>query len=138
MTPTLALALLFACGSEPAPAPPPAAEPAPVPAVEIAAAAANPDAPRVPTRAEGRLAASHILVAYAQSMKASSTVSRTREEARALAERLREQAAAPGADFAALAKEHSDDPSASRGASSAPSTVARWWWNSRMRSGGAP
>lgn len=109
------LLLAIACESEPAPAPAPAlvaeapAEPAP------AAASTNPDAPRVPTRATGRIAASHVLVSYAQAMKASVAVTRTRDEARALAERVREEAAAPGADFAALARKHSDDPSASRG-----------------------
>ncbi len=118
----LLLIALVACGSEapvtdPAPeAAPAAAEPAatPVPAAP-AAASTNPDAPRVPARSKDRIAARHILVAYAQAMKAKPEIIRTREEARARAETLRAEATAPGANFAALAKKNSDDPTASRG-----------------------
>lgn len=118
----LVLTALLACDSDvPAPEPTPEAapavpEPGPAPASTApAAASANPDAPRVPARSKDRLAASHILVAYAQAMKAKPEIVRTREEARARATTLREEAIAPGADFAALAKTNSDDPSASRG-----------------------
>ncbi len=114
MSTLLVLLLLGGCGSE---APAPATGEAPPAPVVKAAAAATTDAPRVPTRATGRIAASHILVAYAQSMKAEPTVTRTRDQARALAESLLVEASAPDADFAALAKKHSDDSTASRGGS---------------------
>ncbi|GDX79808.1 hypothetical protein LBMAG42_16190 [Deltaproteobacteria bacterium] len=115
------LATLVACDSEPAaPSPEPAptvVDPAPAstPAPTPAAASTHPDAPRVPARSKDRLAARHILVAYAQAMKAKPEIVRTREEARARAATLREEALAPGANFAALAKKNSDDPTASRG-----------------------
>jgi peptidyl-prolyl cis-trans isomerase SurA len=57
----------------------------------------------------------HILVRYKGAANAPEDVARTREQAKALAEKLRGQAAAPGADFAALAKEHSEDGSAEKG-----------------------
>lgn len=111
---------LAACSSEPAADPAPA-DPAPAvaetptPAPAPASVSSNPDAPRVPARSKNRMAARHILVAYAQAMKARPEIIRTREEARARAGTIREEATAPGADFAALAKKYSDDPSASRG-----------------------
>ncbi len=52
--------------------------------------------------------ASHILVGYAGAPRSSAT--RTKAEAEAEAARLVGLARAPGADFAALAKEHSEDP----------------------------
>lgn len=121
---TLALLpLLVACGSEsPPPAEAVAAEPTPVeapaePEAPVQTKSTNPDAPRVPARTKDRIAASHILLAYDQAMKAPANVSRTRAEAQALAEDIYKQATAPGADFAALAKKYSDDASGPRGGS---------------------
>jgi peptidyl-prolyl cis-trans isomerase SurA len=57
----------------------------------------------------------HILVRYAGARNAGEEVTRTSAEARAEAERIRGLASAPGADFAALAGEHSEDASAEQG-----------------------
>jgi len=57
----------------------------------------------------------HILVRYEGAANAPDDLKRTKEEAKALAEKLRGQAAAPSADFAALAREHSEDGSAEKG-----------------------
>ena len=59
--------------------------------------------------------ASHILVQYKGSQAAKPTVTRTKAEARARAEEALAKARAENADFAALAKEYSDGPSAEVG-----------------------
>ncbi len=58
-----------------------------------------------------RVGASHILIQYKGSSRADASVTRTKDEAKALAEKLVAQAKAEGADFAALAREHSNGPS---------------------------
>ena len=55
------------------------------------------------------IAASHILVAYQGATRASPKITRTKQEAAAEAAKLAALAKAPGADFEALAREHSDD-----------------------------
>lgn len=62
-----------------------------------------------------RVGASHVLIAYQGATRANPSVTRTKEEARALAEKVTGLAKATGADFAAIAKEHSDGPSGPRG-----------------------
>jgi parvulin-like peptidyl-prolyl isomerase len=62
-----------------------------------------------------RIHTRHILVRYAGARNAPEDITRTRDEARALAEQLHGRVAAPMADFAALAREHSEDSSAERG-----------------------
>jgi peptidyl-prolyl cis-trans isomerase SurA len=57
----------------------------------------------------------HILVRFAGARNAPDDVTRTREEAHARASELLALAQSPGADFAALAREHSEDASAERG-----------------------
>ncbi len=57
----------------------------------------------------------HILVRYRGARNAPDDVTRTRAEARALAEQIRAQVIAPDADFAAIARERSEDGSASEG-----------------------
>jgi peptidyl-prolyl cis-trans isomerase D len=57
------------------------------------------------------VAASHVLVAYAGAMRANVAVKRTKEEAKKRAEGIAVRAR-KGADFAKLADENSDDPSA--------------------------
>ena len=57
------------------------------------------------------LNAAHILIMHKDSARVPPEITRTREEALALAQELATQAQTPGADFAALAKEHSDGPS---------------------------
>jgi parvulin-like peptidyl-prolyl isomerase len=56
-----------------------------------------------------------VAVSYEGAANAPDDVTRTKEDAKALADRLRGQAVAPNADFAALAKEHSEDGSAEKG-----------------------
>lgn len=55
--------------------------------------------------------ASHILIRYAGSMRASADITRTKEDAKKLAEEVAQKAKAPGADFAAIANEYTEDPS---------------------------
>lgn len=62
----------------------------------------------------GTVSASHILLMYAGSMRSSAT--RTKEEALAQMEDLKAQLD-DGADFAALARDHSDCPSGADGGS---------------------
>jgi len=61
--------------------------------------------------------ASHILIQYKGSERAKPDIMRTKEEAKKLAEDIVKQAKVEGADFAALAKKHSDGPSGKRGGS---------------------
>lgn len=56
----------------------------------------------------------HILIRYAGARNAPPEITRSREEARALAERIRAELL-EGADFAAVARERSEDGSAERG-----------------------
>jgi len=71
--------------------------------------------PTAPARAPERVAASHILVAYAGAYGADSTVTRTREEAAKLAGELCRRARLVGADFAALARQYSDESTGKNG-----------------------
>ncbi|UJR83111.1 peptidylprolyl isomerase [Sandaracinus amylolyticus] len=57
----------------------------------------------------------HVLVRYAGARNAGAEITRTREEAEARARELLARAQAPGADFAAIAREESEDASAERG-----------------------
>ncbi len=82
-----------------APAPAPAPQPAPTPEPE----------------AEEKITASHILIAYKGAQRANPKVTRTKAQAKAEAEKIAKEAAKPGADFAELAKKHSDGPSGPRG-----------------------
>ncbi len=66
------------------------------------------------TLAVGRLNASHILIQFNGSQRAKN-VTRTKEEALDFARTVRDLAIKEGADFADLAKTHSDGPSASKG-----------------------
>lgn len=56
------------------------------------------------------IAASHILISYQGAERSSAT--RTKDEAKKLAEEVLAKVSAPGADFAALAREYSDEPGA--------------------------
>jgi parvulin-like peptidyl-prolyl isomerase len=127
----LPLAFLFACDplpDEPGVAPPETqTEVAPVPVAEAPApvevstdpavgdlAVQLPDAPPLPANAPQRIAARHILVSYAGALGAKKTLRRTRAEARTRAESLLKRVN-NGEEFAALAKEASDDSSSGRG-----------------------
>jgi NIMA-interacting peptidyl-prolyl cis-trans isomerase 1 len=63
----------------------------------------------------GDLNAAHILIQFVGSSRAKENITRTKEEALALAADIAKQAKAEGADFAALARKHSDGPSARAG-----------------------
>ncbi len=67
----------------------------------------------IPREEPAEIAARHILIAYKGAER--STAERTKEEAKTLAEEVLEKAKAADADFAALAREHSDGPSGSNG-----------------------
>ena len=110
---TLSLSALFGCADLTAPgngAPPPAppepvaekpAEPAPTPA----------QAPTPPPAPELRIGASHVLIQYKGSLRAAPTITRSKEEAKKLAADIAAKAK-KGQDFAALAKQYSDEPGA--------------------------
>lgn len=72
--------------------------------------------PAAVAAAKPRISAHHIVIFYQGSMRAPRTVTRSREEARALASKLRQDILG-GADFERVAKEHSEDPSAAYGGS---------------------
>lgn len=107
-----ASALLAACGDGAAPkdqkpsatqastAAAPAPTPAPTPSTPRAAPSASADAPT-------RIAAQHVLIGYKGTKVGTAT--RTKEEARKLAEEVHKKAV-DGEDFAKLAQEYSDDP----------------------------
>jgi hypothetical protein len=84
---------------------------APVPPETRVIAEKTPPAPEPADQIE----ASHILVSYQGATRAKPTVTRTRDEARALATQLAARAHEPGVDFAQLAKDSSDGPSGVEG-----------------------
>lgn len=111
--PFLALLLGPACSETP----PVPAEPGGTPTGATATAEpapAPPRGPRVPPTTADRIAASHVLVAYAGAVKARPDITRTQEEARARAEEARRKILA-GEPFDSIARIYSDDSTASRG-----------------------
>lgn len=80
----------------------------------------GPAQPRTAAQSEELLSAAHILIMYAGSERAPADVTRTREEALTRAQEVAEKAKAEGADFAALAREYSDGPSAPAGGDLGP------------------
>lgn len=91
----------------------PPAEPEPVAADPAPRAAPSPTPPAADPAEQ--VAARHILIQYRGATRAGPDITRSREEARAEAERIAELARADGADFAALAREHSDGPTGPSG-----------------------
>ena len=59
--------------------------------------------------------ASHILISYKGADRADAEVTRSKEEAKAEAERIRKLIVSEGKDFAEMAKEHSNGPSKTKG-----------------------
>ena len=59
--------------------------------------------------------ASHILISYKGADRADAKVTRSKEEAKAEAEKIRKQIVEDGQDFAILAAKHSDGPSKTKG-----------------------
>ena len=59
--------------------------------------------------------ASHILISYKGADRADADITRSKEEAKAEAERIRKLIVEDGQDFAEMAKEHSDGPSSTKG-----------------------
>jgi len=122
---TFTLASLLACsrltepssdssGAKPArPAAVQAPQPTPVvPPPSLAPGRADPPPPpRPPPDNVQQIRASHILIAYKGAFHAPASVTRTKEEAQALAIHVDIEARA-GADFEALVLKYSDDPSA--------------------------
>lgn len=92
--------------AKPPAAPSAAAQPAPSPTPPPAPTPAAAAAPQGET-----VAASHVLVAYAGALRADPSIKRTKDEALKRAESIVARAK-KGEDFAKLADENSDDPSA--------------------------
>jgi len=61
------------------------------------------------------IAASHILIAYKGAERADKRITRTKDEAKTLAEKVLKEAKQKDADFAKLAKKYSDGPSKAKG-----------------------
>jgi parvulin-like peptidyl-prolyl isomerase len=76
--------------------------------------AADPPA-AAPDVAVQSIGASHILVSYQGATRAKPTVTRTKQEALALARQLAADARKPGTDFSQLARDASDGPSGVEG-----------------------
>jgi parvulin-like peptidyl-prolyl isomerase len=72
---------------------------------------APPAAPAEPVAPPELATASHILIRYAGAVRTGPEVTRTKEEARKLAEQIDKKAKAKNADFATLANDYTEDPS---------------------------
>ena len=72
-------------------------------------------APLPGRNAKGEINAAHILIMYQGSSRAPATVTRSKQEALALAQEIEKKITGGQADFAALATEFSDCPSAADG-----------------------
>jgi parvulin-like peptidyl-prolyl isomerase len=74
----------------------------------------GPERPAKQQEAEEEIRASHLLVAYKGAQRARPDVTRTKEEAKKRAEDAMKKAKAPGADFAKIVGEYSDEPGAAQ------------------------
>jgi hypothetical protein len=72
-----------------------------------------PPAPAEPASRGKRIAARHVLIQYIGAERASSSVVRTKDQARTLAEEIRKRAA-EGEDLGRLAVDYSDEPNAAQ------------------------
>lgn len=105
------VAALTACGSQTTEADAPAEQ-----AGDTGSGATTPPPATPPPDKPVWLAASHVLIQYESAERVAAGVSRSKEEALALAEEVAAKAKS-GEDFAALAKQYSDGPSAPKGGS---------------------
>jgi hypothetical protein len=105
---TLALAGCASLTEPGSGAPPAAREEVPTATAEIVATGA-PAAPTPPP--EPMVGASHVLIQYKGSMRADPKITRSKEEAKKLAGEVQAKAK-KGQDFAALARQYSDEPGA--------------------------
>ena len=105
------VALAVAACSEPAPATS-SARPSSTAVVSVAAAASTATAqPTPPSAVPDEIAAQHILISY-KGAKNAKAATRSKDEAKKLAQRLRDDAA-KGTDFGELATKNSEDPASS-------------------------
>jgi hypothetical protein len=72
---------------------------------------AAPTPPAEPAVPPEMATASHILIRYAGAMRTTGDITRSKDEARKLAEQVARKAKARGADFQQLANEYTEDPS---------------------------
>jgi parvulin-like peptidyl-prolyl isomerase len=115
LTSMLFLACMPACASLTEPASNSTVTPPPKPSAAVATAAPAPTpAPTPSAPAAETVTASHILVAYSGALRASKDIKRSKTEAKKRAESLLARAK-KGEDFAKLADDNSDDPTAKRG-----------------------
>jgi parvulin-like peptidyl-prolyl isomerase len=99
-------------------APPPAPQQAPAPAADTPPPPPPTPAPTAPAQdAEPKIAASHVLIQYKGSMRAAPTITRSKADAKKLATEIMVKAK-KGQDFAALARQYSDEPGAKERAGS--------------------
>jgi parvulin-like peptidyl-prolyl isomerase len=75
------------------------------------AKAANPHGDMFGAQGGESVTASHILIRYAGAMRSGPDMTRTKEDAKKLADEVAQKAKAPGADFAAVADQYTEDPS---------------------------
>jgi len=109
------LVLAFGCGGDAEDAPGNPTEPATPALTESESPTTTEPGDAATVEDTGEMSAAHILIAYAGSSRASDEVTRSKEEALALAQEIATKARAEGADFAELAKEYSDGPSGPNG-----------------------
>jgi parvulin-like peptidyl-prolyl isomerase len=65
---------------------------------------------QTPSGGPSQVAARHILISYKGAQGAAAGITRSKDEARALAESVRTKATEPNVDWDALAEQHSDEP----------------------------
>ena len=83
----------------------------PPPTVTAAQRQPTPTPPPPPPKEEEKVSAAHVLVAYKGATRAAPTVTRTKDQAKKRAQEvLKKSKGKKPIDFAALAKEYSDDP----------------------------
>jgi parvulin-like peptidyl-prolyl isomerase len=106
-----AFALSIAACADPAGTPAASARPSSSAVVSLAAAASTSAQPPAASAVPEEIAAQHVLISY-KGAKNAKGATRSKDEAKKLAQRLRDDAA-KGADFGQIATNHSEDPASS-------------------------